>query len=327
MVRPGQAHQLTVKSQRLGLSVPLELPLSELPAMARRAEKLGYTDAWSLESNGLDGFTPLTAVAAVTQTMRLGTAIIPAWTRPAGLLAMHAAALAELAPGRFVLGIGSSTPVIVEQWLGIPFSRPLSRTREAALAVRGLLAGERVAGMRLSRPPRDREVPIYIAALGPKMLRAAGEVGSGVIFFLVGPRLMPELLAEVGREVDSVARLIVIPGQGREAETAARRSILSYTLVPYYARSLTRQGFGEEVAAISSAWRSGDRAGAAGQVSEAMVRELLLTGGPDQVLERLEDYRRAGLQTPVLAFGGVGHGEPVDRTELAHIIEALSPAR
>jgi len=91
--------------------VPLEdVPLSELPDFARLAEELGYTDAWSMEVNGLDGFTPLAAVAAVTG-LRVGTAIIPVFIRPPGLLAMHAAAMAELAPGRFVLGIGSSTPV------------------------------------------------------------------------------------------------------------------------------------------------------------------------------------------------------------------------
>lgn len=117
-------------------------PLSELPAFARFVEELGYTDIWSLESNALDGFTPLAAVAAVTERVRLGTAMIPAWTRPAGLLAMHAAAMAELAPGRFMLGVGSSTEVVVRQWLDVPFSRPLGRTREAVRAVRSLLGGQ-----------------------------------------------------------------------------------------------------------------------------------------------------------------------------------------
>jgi probable F420-dependent oxidoreductase len=312
---------------RLGLSVPLDVPLRELPALARRAEELGYTDAWSMESNGLDGFTPLAAAAAVTERMRLGTAIIPAWTRPAGLLAMHAAALAELAPGRFVLGLGSSTPVVVEQWLGVPFSRPLSRTREAALAVRALLAGERVGGMRLARPPREQTVAIYVAALGPRMLRMAGEVASGVVFYLVGPRLMPQLLADVGREVDSVARLAVFAGEGAEARAAARRSLLSYILVPYYARSLTRQGFGEEVAAAGEAWRTGDRAGAAGQVSDAMLDELLLIGAPDRIADRLQAYRAAGLRTPVLAFASLGSDPGARLAETSRLIELLSALR
>jgi len=303
----------------------MEAPLSELPALARFAEELGYTDVWSLESDALDGFTPLAAVAAVTEHVRLGTAIIPAWTRPAGLLAMHAAAMAELAPGRFVLGLGSSTEVVVQQWLDVPFSRPLTRTREAALAVRSLLSGQRVSAMKLRRPPRVR-VPIYIAALGPKMLRLAGEVGEGVVFFLCGPRIIPELLTQVGGDVDSVARLIVLPGSGNEVRLAARRGIVTYALVPYYARSLARQGFGDEVAAIGAAWHSGDREAAAGQVSDAMVAELLLTGTEEQIGERLAAYRQAGLRTPVLAIGGVEPHRAGD-AGLRRLLEAFAPAR
>jgi len=159
--------------------------------------------------------------------------------------------MAELAPGCFVLGLGSSTEVVVQQWFDVPFSRPLPRTREAALAVRALLSGQRVRAMKLRRAPRAR-LPIYIAALGPKMLRLAGEVGDGVVFFLCGPRIIPELLAEVGSDVDSVA-LVVLPGLSAEVRLAARRIIATYALVPFYARSLARQGFEDEVAAVGAA--------------------------------------------------------------------------
>jgi len=134
----------------------------------------------------------------------------------------------------------------------VPFSWPLTRTREAALAVRALLSGQRVRAMKLRRAPRAR-LPIYIAALGPKMLRLAGEVGDGVVFFLCGPRIIPELLAEVGSDVDSVARLVVLPGLSAEVRLAARRIIATYAMVPFYARSLARQGFEDEVAAVGAA--------------------------------------------------------------------------
>lgn len=145
-------------------------------------------------------------------------------------------------------------------------------------------------------------------------------------FFLCGPRIIPELLAQVGREVDWVARLLVLPGSGEQVQQAARRSIVSYALVPYYARSLARQDLGAEVAAIGAAWRSGDREAAAGQVSDAMVDELLLTGTEEQIAERLAGYRRAGLRTPVIAIGGVephGAGDAV----LRRLLEAFAPAR
>jgi probable F420-dependent oxidoreductase len=303
--------------ERLGVSVPFEGSLAELPALARRAEALGYTDAWSQESNALDGFTPLAVMAAVTERMRLGTAVIPAFTRPPGLLAMHAAALAELAPGRVVLGLGASTQVVVEKWLGVPFSKPLARTREAAAAVSALLRGERVGGMKLARPPASPP-PIFLAALGPKMLRSGGEVAEGVVFFLTGPRIIPSMLADIGRDVESVARILVFPGRSPEVMANARRTIMPYTLVPYYARSLERQGFGEEVRAVQRAWSDGDRAGAPGQVSDAMLRELVLLGTDDDIAEGLAAYRRAGLTTPVL---GIWSGDPTP------VLEAMAPAR
>lgn len=305
-------------SERLGLSVPAD-GMAGLPELARRAEQLGWTDAWSMESRMFDAFTPLAATAAVTSGLRLGTAIVAAFLRPPGVTAMHAAALAGLAPGRFVLGLGSSTEVVVEQWHGVPFpERPLAETARVATSISALLAGERVGRLRLDRPPSE-PVPIYLAALGPRMLRLAGEIAEGAVFFLVGPRCLPDVLGEVGRDVDSVARIFVFPGRGPDVMTAVRRMMTSYLLVPYYARSLARQGFGEEVAAVQSAWQSGDRAAAPGQISDAMIHELTLTGTDAEIAEGLAAYRRAGLKTPVLAFPS---------TEIAHhFLEVLSPGR
>jgi alkanesulfonate monooxygenase SsuD/methylene tetrahydromethanopterin reductase-like flavin-dependent oxidoreductase (luciferase family) len=228
--------------------------------------------------------------------------IVPVFTRPAGLIAMHAAAMADLAPGRFVLGLGSSTPTVVETWLGVPFSRPVSKVRDTAVDVRKLLQGERVGALRLGAPPV--EVPIFIAALGDRMLKLAGEVGDGVAFFMVGPRIIPELLAKIGRPIDSVARIVVLPGDPKAAAAVARGLITTYALVPYYARLLVRQGFGEEVQAVGERWAAGNRDGARAQVSDAMVRELVVTGDSDAIAEGIDAYWRAGLGTPVLSISG-----------------------
>jgi probable F420-dependent oxidoreductase len=289
--------------RRLGLSIPAEgVPLAALAALAGRAEESGFTDGWSFEVNGFDAFTPLATAAAGTSRMRLGTAIVPVFTRPAGLIAMHAAAMADLAPGRFVLGLGSSTPTVVETWLGVPFSRPVSKVRDTAVDVRKLLQGERVGALRLDAPPV--EVPIFIAALGDRMLKLAGEVGDGVAFFMVGPRIIPELLAKIGRPIDSVARIVVLPGDPKAAAAVARGLITTYALVPYYARLLVRQGFGEEVQAVGDRWAAGNRDGARAQVSDAMVRELVVTGDSDAIAEGIDAYWRTGLGTPVLSISG-----------------------
>lgn len=306
-----------MEDERLGLSVPVE-GMTGLPDLARTAEAMGWTDAWSMEVRELDAFTPLAVVATVTERLRLGTAIVPAFLRPPGVTAMQAAALAALAPGRFVLGLGSSTRVVVEQWHGVPFpDAPMQATREVADRVHRLLAGDRVDGLRLDSPP-DGRVPIYLAALGPRMLRLSGEIAGGVVLFLVGPRALPDVLAQAGA-ADSVERIFTFPGTGPDVFAAARRMIVSYALVPYYARSLERQGLGEEVAAIEAAWQAGDRAGAVRCVSDAMVRELTLTGSDEDIAEGLAAYRRAGLRTPVLAFPS---------TDVANrMLEILAPAR
>lgn len=280
---------------RIGLSVPpLGLPFAEIPAWCGRAEELGYTDVWTYEGVLLDGFTPATLAAAGTRSLRIGIGIIPAFTRPAGLIAMSAAALALAAPGRFVLGLGSSTKVIVEEWMGIPFSRPRERTVETARAVRSLLHGERVGRFKLALTP-DPPPEIWLAGLGPKMLASLSGVADGACFFLVGPKLLPELIREAGG-LPSMERLLVHTGSADEA----RRSLIPYALSPGYQPVLRRQGFGEEIDAILARWAAGDRAAAPGQVSDEMLRELVLMGDVDAIRSRLEDYAAAGLGTAAL---------------------------
>lgn len=301
---------------RLGLSVPVGA-LQGLPDLAREAEARGWTDVWSQEARALDAFAPLAAVGAVTRRARLGSAIAIAALRAPGMTAMQTAALASLAPGRVVLGLGASTRVVVEQWHGVPFpARPLTDLRERTLTIRRLLDGERVGGLRLEEPPAE-PVPIYLAALGPRMLELSRTVGAGVVLFLVGPRRLSQVLEPFGPEVDSVERLFCFPGRFQEVAAAARRAVFPYTMVPYYARSLRAQGYGEDLDAVAAAWMAGERGASANRISDALLRELVVTGTPDEIAERVDEHRRAGLRTPVLAF-------PDAATARAHL-EALAP--
>src|SRR3990172_5059058 len=131
---------------RWGLTFPLEgLPLSDHREALQEAERLGYTDAWTPEVNGADAFVPLALAAAWTRDLRLGTAIANVFTRTPALLAMQAAALSEAAPGRFCLGLGTSSPAIVENWNGVPLRRPLRGVGEVVAFLRLALAGEKVS--------------------------------------------------------------------------------------------------------------------------------------------------------------------------------------
>jgi alkanesulfonate monooxygenase SsuD/methylene tetrahydromethanopterin reductase-like flavin-dependent oxidoreductase (luciferase family) len=151
--------------------------------------------------------------------------------------------------------------------------------------------------MRLGKPPAQ-PVPIWMAALGERMAAAAQELADGLCLFMVGPGLIREI---VGGK-DSMCRITVVPGEGEAVRAAARRLVTTYALVPFYARVMARQGFAEEVKAIGERWAAGDRAAAPGQVSDAMLRELVLTGSLDDIAAGVERYREAGLGCPVLAI-------------------------
>lgn len=309
---------------RLGVTLPV--PGLDLPAsieLACLAERLGFAEAWSSEVASHDGFTPLAALAARTERLRLGVGLVPASTRPPALLAMSAASLHELSGGRFALGLGSSSPQIVERWMGQPpgtSEHPVTRVRETVEAVRLALSGERVSyagqtvafdGFRLGLGAAD--VPIVLGALGPRMLRLAGEVGDGVLLTLTTAEALPSLLGDVAagaRAEASVAALhlpadfgvvcrvpVALGEDTPELRDSLRRFVAGYAAVPAYNRLVRRQGFADEATAISAAAATGDRAGAAAAVSDALLQALVVLGPLDDCLARLAAFRDAGAGT------------------------------
>lgn len=331
--------------ERLGITIGLEgASLQEAVDLCVRAEELGYTDVWSAEVGGADGIAALASVAAQTGSVRLGTAILPVFTRPPALLAMGAATLQNLSGGRFVLGLGTSSPVIVGGWMGGSFDRPLTRLREYVEVLREALAGKKVSyqgetvsleGFRLQLDP-GAPVPIYVAALGPKACRLAGEVADGVIFFLKTPRGVRQGLEWVaegakaaGRDpadLDSVIRVTAaVDEDPKVLRFVSRRLVTTYAAVAVYNRSLILQGFEEEATAIASAWAAGDREAATEAVSDRLLDELLITGTAEQCREGLAEFRAAGVKTPVLLPVSVA-GDPAERVTRVHeAVAALAP--
>src|SRR3954447_14942057 len=176
--------------QRYGMTIPFDgVPLHAQREWIEELEQLGYTDVWSSEANGSDAFTPLTLASVWAPSLRLGTAIVPAFTRGPACMAQSVGSLAQAAPGRFVFGIGTSSDVIVERWNGIPFEEPYQRVRDMVRFLRLALTGEKVKadydsfsvkGFRLGVVP-EQPVPILIAALREGMLKLAGREGDGAI--------------------------------------------------------------------------------------------------------------------------------------------------
>ena len=289
---------------RWGLTLPFAgVPLAAHEPLVRRAEAAGYDDLWTGETNGSDGFTPLALAAAWTERMRLGTGVVNPFTRGPAVLAQHAAALADASGGRFVLGLGSSSDVIVERWNQRAFEKPLSRMRETVPVLREVLSGGRgPGGFKLETAP-EHPVPIVVAALRDRMLRLGGELGDGTFVNFLPLSAVEHVVArvregEAGREpTEIVCRFFCIPGHGLDV---ARFMFAAYGTVPVYEAFFRALGWGEAIDPMVQAWRSGDRKLAVAKAPEELLREIFILGDPDAMKERLHAYAERGITTLVL---------------------------
>jgi probable F420-dependent oxidoreductase len=297
------------------------LSLAAHEELVKRAEAVGYTDFWSGETNGPDGFTPLALSAAWTERARLGTGIVGVFQRGPALLAQEAAALASASEDRFVLGIGSSSDRIVEGWNGIPFERPLGKVRETLGFLRTALAGERTeSGFKLESAPTER-VPIVLAALRGKMLELAVEQGDGAFTNFLPLGGLPKVTGQLGDapdEFELLCRFFCLPGEREAVEPLARFMFSSYITVPVYAEFYRWLGYGEEIEAMVSAWESGDRQGAAAAAPWELIEEMFIFGSPEQMKERIGAFVEGGITLPILT--------PITTPDkLGELIDALAP--
>ena len=285
---------------RWGLTLPFAgVPLAATEPLVKRAEAAGWDDLWTGDTNGPDGFTPLALAAAWTERMRLGTGVVSAFTRGPAVLAQHAAALADASGGRFVLGIGASSDVIVERWNGMRFEKPRTRVRETVAALRPVLAGEPgPGGFRLETPPAA-PVPIYVAALRDRMLRLGGEIADGTwVNFLpisAAEHVVATIAPPPGHDV--ACRFFCIPQAAEQGLTVARFLFAGYATVPVYEAFFRGLGWGDALDPMVAAWRSGDRKGAAALAPEELLREIFVFGSPPQMRARLEEFAAAGITT------------------------------
>lgn len=310
-------------SQRWGLTLPLPgLSLADHEEHVKAAEAAGYTDLWSGETAGPDGFTPLALSAAWTERMRLGTGIVGVFQRGPALLAQEAAALASGSGGRFVLGIGSSSDRIVEGWNGIPFEKPLSKVRETLDFLDAALAGERTAtGFKLETAPAA-PIPIVLAALRGKMLELAMERASGAFtnfLPLGGLAKVSAQLAGAPEGFELLCRFFCIPGEREQVEPLARFMFSSYITVPVYTAFYRWLGYGEQIESMVTAWEGGDRQGAAAAAPWELIEDMFVFGTPEQMRERLAAFVAGGITLPILT-------PIVAPDRLGETIAALAPA-
>ncbi len=296
-----------------GLTIPLVgAPLPGHADLIRALPQFGYTDVWSAETSGTDAFTPLALASVWEPTMRLGTAIVPVFTRGPALIAMSAATMAAAAPGRFVLGLGASSPVIVGNWNGIAFDEPYKRSRDVLRVVKSALAGERVDGtfdtftikrFKLEQAPAVAP-PVLLAALRPQMLKLAGREADGAILNWLASTDVARCVDSIGNTAaDVVARIFVCPTDDTSyARNLGRLLISTYLTVPAYAAFHDWLGRGAALAPMHEAWAAGDRAGAAAAIPDEVVDELVLHGAPESCRVKVQAYADAGVKTPVIAL-------------------------
>jgi len=327
---------------RLAISLPLPgLSARDCVEIARRAEReWGYHAVWLAETSGPDAFALAAAIAEATERLTIGTAVVPVYNRTPAVLAMAAGTLAQLSGDRFVLGLGSSSHAIVQDWNGVAFERPLAHVRESVAILRQALAGKRTdfagevlrsRGFRLGSPPA-RPLPIYLAALRERMLALAGEIGDGLVLNLFPVSALPKMLAAhraggaaAGRDVagqEVVVRFQVAMGDDVErSRNLVRLAFGPYVAAPVYNRFFAGCGFEAEARAVAEAFARGDRAGLARAMSDDLVDRVTILGPAERCRAQLAEFVAAGVTTSVLS------PLSADRSEIERTFEALAPAR
>jgi probable F420-dependent oxidoreductase len=289
--------------------------------LVKRAEAAGYTDLWSGETAGPDGFTPLAFAAAATERVRLGTGVVGVFQRGPALLAQQAAAMADGSSGRFALGIGASSDRIVEGWNGIPFEKPYTKVAETLDFLRVALSGERTeSGFKLEAKPQH-EISIVLAALRGRMLRLAVEKADGAFTNFLPISGLPQVVEGISGAPDGfelLCRFFCIPGSREEVEPVARFMFSSYITVPVYEAFYRWLGHGEAIDPMVEAWQAKDRQKAAAEAPWELIEEMFILGEPAAMKEQLERFTDGGITLPVLT--------PITTPDkLGELIEALGP--
>jgi len=323
----------------LALSLPVPPDVRTCIECAQRAEGLEYESVWISETAGPDPFVLAAAVAQATSRIRIGIAVSPVYVRTPATIAAATSTVAQLAPGRFILGLGASSHAIVGRWHGVPFERPLTRVCETVETVRAMLRGQRVFyegrslrthGFQLATLPAI-PVPIYVGALRPAMLEIAGEVGDGVVVNLFPAEVLPRMLQHVAagarrkgkdpRGLEVVCRhLVLVTDDKKAAREALRAALVYYFATPVYNKFAAWYGFEREAAMIAEGFRRGDRELTRRGMSDRFVDSIAIFGSIEECRERIAAYAAAGVTTA--AIGPVSN----DPDTVRAMVEALAPA-
>ncbi|WP_431045228.1 LLM class F420-dependent oxidoreductase [Streptomyces sp. P1-3] len=307
-------------------------------AVAREADKLGYSVCWAAEAYGSDAPTVLSWVAAQTERIDVGSAIFQIPARTPAMTAMTAATLDSLSGGRFRLGLGVSGPQVSEGWYGVKFDKPLARTREYVEIVRKAMSRERLTHegahwtlplpggpgkpIKLTVHPVRERIPLYIAAIGPKNLEQTGEIADGALVIFFAPEHAEETTlgslragrAKVGKDLEGFDLVPTVPLALGEDVGALADQFRPYTALyvggmgsakqNFYNQLARRMGYEKEAAEIQEKYLAGDKEGAAAAVPHELIDSTTLLGPVERVADRMQAYAEAGVTTLSLSPAG-----------------------
>jgi len=327
---------------RTGLTLPLQqfFPVPSYVDIAARAEELGYDSVWIPEVAGPDAFSLMTAIAGRTQKVLLASGVIPVQIRSPVVYAFSAATVDAFAPGRVILGLGTSSPIIVGKWHGLPYEAPLETLREATKIIRGIFAAEKTDfdGARYSShgfrmPMFPKQIPIYFGALNDAMLRLAGELADGVLMNWVPPHAVAGKIAEVRKGAEAAGRdpteidiacyvRTCVSDDVSPTREHLRRELTGYVPVPTYRKQFLRAGYEDEVLRALAKWDAGDRKGAVAELPDRMVDEINALGSAEECRKQLDAFRDAGVNHLIVA---PWTGGPDPAKDVTATVEAFAP--
>ncbi len=306
-------------ARRIAISLPAGPDVQASIDLARWAEEKGYDDAWIADGGAPDALTLAGILGAHTRSLRIGTAVTPVYTRTPAVLSATANTIGQVLPGRFVLGLGSSSHVMMEGWHGQVMEKPLTRVYETLIMVRSMLAGEKsnfdwetLHSHGYRQAPMADPPPIYLAALRPKMIEMAAEFADGVVFNLWPRSALPRMMEHVhagaaragkqGADVEIVNRYMVCVTD----DVAAARDRFRMHFSPYYAtavynRFLAWAGYGEVAAEIEAGWKARDRARTMAALSDALIDEIAVIGCADHCRALIRAAADGGVHTHIIA--------------------------
>jgi probable F420-dependent oxidoreductase len=317
--------------KRIAVTLPAGPRIEDTIKRIQWTEDNGIPDVWFSDSGAPDTLTQVAAIAHHTQNVRVGVAVTPVYTRSPSVLAASANVIGQVLPGRFVMGIGSSSQTIMGQWNGIPLEKPLTRVKETAQLVKTMLSGEKTdfdgetlfsRGYR--QAPMENPPPVYIGALRPKMIEMAAEVGDGVIFNLWPQGALPKMMEAVKKgaekagkdwqDVEIVNRAMVLCTDDKAyGRNLFRAAFGPYYATPVYNKFLAWAGYSDAADTITEGWAEKDREKTGGALTDELIDEIGIIGTEEEIQARIQADADGGVHTHIIA-PLAGSKEDLERT-------------